>query len=83
MNVENIHPLHKAIMEECCENVLSQQDKSDNLLLVAMVQAKFSSSLPVLQGILRAALQVGNADQVTLNYRQQTFIIPAKSKLLS
>lgn len=79
--VKDIHPLHKAIMEECCENAVNNpQNITDEATLAYAAQVSFITALSTLKGTLKGALKLG--DQVTLNYRNQTFLIPKDSKLL-
>ena len=79
--IKEIHPLHKAIMEECCENAINNpQNVTDSATLVYAVQVSFITALSALKGTLLGALKLG--DQVTLNYRGQIFIIPRDSNLL-
>lgn len=81
LKITDIHPLHKAIMEESCENAINNPQKiTDRDTLIYATQVSFLTALSALQGTLKGALELG--DQVTLNYRNQTFIIPKNSKLL-
>jgi len=84
ISIENIHPLHKAVLEECCENAINNEQgvKDENTLQYA-VQVAFVTCLSTLKGTLNSSLEVANADQVTLNYRGQSFVIPKDSPLLS
>jgi hypothetical protein len=81
--IKEVHPLHKAIMEECCENALNNpQNVTDPDTLVYAVQVAFLTCNSTLKGTLAASLELADADQVTLNYRNQTFIIPKNSPLI-
>jgi len=81
--IKELHPLHKAMMEECCENALNNPQKvSDTDTLVYAVQLAFLTCNSSLKGTLTGALTAVNADRVTLNYRNQTFIISKISPLL-
>lgn len=81
--IKELHPLHKAMMEECCENAINNpQQVTDKDTLVLAVQVAFLTCNSTLKGTLAASLQLTDADQVTLNYRNQTFIIPKNSSLL-
>ena len=81
LKIHNMHPLHKAMLDECCENALqNKQGITEKDTLMFAVQVGFVSANALLQGTLKAALAIG--DQVTLNYRGQTFIIPKDSPLL-
>ena len=80
---KSIHPLHKAMMEECCENSINNpQNVTDRNTLISAVQIAFITCNSILKGTLEASLKLANADQVTLNYRGQSFIIPKNSPLL-
>ncbi|MFN8310779.1 MAG: hypothetical protein U0T73_12520 [Chitinophagales bacterium] len=79
--IKELHPLHKAMVEECCENALNNpQNVTDKDTLVYAVQVAFLTSNSTLKGTLTASLEAANADQVTLNYRNQTFIIPKNQR---
>ena len=81
--IGDIHPLHKAMMEECCETALQNPNNLKDLdALVFAVRTAFVASNNVLKVTLRSSLNSFNADQITLNYRNQTFIIPKNSSLL-
>ena len=82
LNLKEIHPLHKAIFEECCENALANKDDIKELkTLIFAVQISFLTCLSALKGTLTASFEY--ADNVTLNYRGQTFEIPKNSNLLN
>ena len=81
LGVTSVHPLHEAMLQECCETALAnKQDLSDKTLLFLTVKIAFVTSNAMLKGLVNGALEYG--DQVTLNYRGQTFNIPKDSKLL-
>lgn len=81
--IKELDPLHKAMMEECCENAINNpQQVTDKDTLVLAAQVAFLTCNSTLKGTLTASLQLADADQVTLNYREQTFIIPKNSPLL-
>lgn len=81
LNLVQIHPLHKAIIEECCENAIKSQEEIKELeTLIFAVQVSFLTCLSALKGTLVASLKF--ADTVTLNYREQTFNITKDSVLL-
>jgi hypothetical protein len=81
--IKEIHPLHKAIMEECCETALENPDKLNDLdSLVLAVRMAFVTCNSILKGTLQGSLKSFDANQITLNYRNQTFIIPYNSPLL-
>jgi hypothetical protein len=82
--IKELHPLHKAMMEECCENALNNpQNLTDNDTLIFAVQVAFLTCNSTLKGTLTASLKLAASDQLTLNYRNQTFIIPQNSPLLN
>jgi len=81
LNLNEIHPLHKAIIEECCEGALeNKQGVKDLETLKFAVQVSFITCLSALKGTIIASLEF--ADNVNLNYRGQTFNIPKNSNLL-
>ncbi|MCA8833347.1 hypothetical protein [Hymenobacter pini] len=81
--VPSIHPLHQAILEECCENALANdQGITGAIELKKVVHLAFLSALAAAKGILLGALTAADADQATLQYRGRTFVIPANSTLL-
>lgn len=81
--IKNIHPLHKAMMEECCETALKNPDNIQDLnALILAVRMAFVTCNSILKGTLQGSLKSFDANQVTLNYRSQTFIIPDNSPLL-
>ena len=83
-NISAVHPLHKAILEECCENALAnEQSVTDEVQLQYAVHVAFLTSFQVMKGIVRGSLETAHADQATLQYRGQTFLIPANSILLA
>jgi len=76
--LEKIHPLHDAMIDECCENALNSPGTDDIHLL--SVKIGFVTANATLRGLLSASLT--QADTVTLNYRGQTFIIDSNSPIL-
>jgi len=81
LGLNEIHPLHKAIIEECCESALeNKQNVEDIETLKFAVQVSFITCLSALKGTISASLEF--ADNVTLNYRGQKFNIPKNSILL-
>jgi hypothetical protein len=82
--IKEIHPLHKAIMEECCENAINNPQKiTDVNTLIMAVQVSFLTCDSTVKGALEGGLKVANADQVILNYRGQQFIITKDSPFLN
>lgn len=80
--LEKIHPLHQAIMEECCEHAINNPEKLNERDLIGAVKIAFYTCNETLRGTLRGSLEAANADQITLNYREQSFIIEKDSPLL-
>jgi len=81
--IKEIHPLHKAMMEECCEIAMKNPDNLKDLAaLILSVRMAFVTSNSVLKGTLQGSLKSFDANRVTLNYRNQTFIILENSPLL-
>ena len=79
LQIKAIHPLHKAMLEECCEHAINNNITDKETLRNAAMIA-FMTTNSTLQGTLKAGLKM--ADNVTLNYRGQSFTIDANSKLL-
>ncbi len=81
--IGDLHPLHKAMMDECCETALqSNPEITDKETLTLAVQVAFLTCNSTLKATLNSFLKLADADQVTLNYRNQTFTIPKNSNLL-
>ncbi|HMG16297.1 MAG TPA: hypothetical protein VK590_12655 [Saprospiraceae bacterium] len=81
--VNAIHPFHKALLEECCENAANNPDGvTDPTALLIGVGVAFISAKSSLKSILLAAFEQTSANEVTLNYRNQSFVIPENSPLL-
>ena len=48
LNLTEIHPLHKAIIEECCENALANKENINELqTLIFAVQVSFLTWSPI------------------------------------
>lgn len=78
-----IHPLHQAILMECCENVLANnQGITDLALLTFGVHTGFLAALAAAKSIIKGAITAADAEQATLQYRGHTFIIPATASFL-
>lgn len=81
--IQEIHPLHKAMLEECCENALkNEQGVTDLKTLIFAVQVSFVTCEKALKATLKTSVQGFGADGVTLNYRRQTFSLPLESSFL-
>ncbi|GGB64337.1 hypothetical protein GCM10007424_00260 [Flavobacterium suaedae] len=81
LTIEAIHPLHRSILEECCEHVLANTNL-DTQSIVIGVQVAFLACERTLRTTLKASLDSFNADEITLNYRGKTFIIKKDSPFL-
>lgn len=82
--LNEIHSLHKAMLEECCENALNNEQKVTDLeTLIFAVQTAFVSCNKILKETLKNAVENFGADQVNLNYRGQSFSIPKDSNFLN
>lgn len=77
-----IHPLHKAILEECCENAVENNNQLDSETLIYAVGLAFLTCDSTLKATMKAALKSNNADGITINYRNQTFDISKNSAFL-
>jgi hypothetical protein len=83
LNIDKIHPLHKEILLECCENVLATKNQSLDLkTLKDSVTVAFLATSSSLKGTLNGALKIGNANVVSINYREKTFEIERGSNFL-
>ena len=81
-NVDDIHPLHLAIMEECCENAINNSNGvSDKKVLQFAVDIAFLSANTVLKATLQAAL--ANRSMITLNFGGNAFEVNKNSALLN
>lgn len=80
--IPEIHPLHKAMMEECCENAINSNAEKDLETLIPIVHLAMLSCDSLLKGLLKGSLESTDADFVKLNYRNQTFTIPRDSPFL-
>lgn len=81
IGIEIIHPLHKAMLEECCENALAnEQGITDKEILVQSVMIAFVTCNSMLKGTIKAGLEHG--DIVNLNYRGLSFTIDKESPLI-
>ncbi|MFP5438967.1 MAG: hypothetical protein ACLGH8_14375 [Bacteroidia bacterium] len=77
----SVQPLHKAMLEECCEHaVASELSEIDSLVLAA--QVAFMTCDNTLRATLKASAEAADADKITLNYRNQSFTIDRYSPYL-
>ena len=77
--IERLHPLHDAMIDECCESALKTIGKTEEIYLQS-VKIGFLTANTALKGVLKASLS--QADTVTLNYRGQEFVIDENSTIL-
>lgn len=76
-----VHPLHQAMLEECCENALNnEQGVTDLKSLVMAARVAFLTCNTMLKGTIKAALEHG--DTVNLNYRGVQVSFDKNSKYL-
>lgn len=81
--IQEIHPLHKAMLEECCENALAnKQGVTDLKTLIFAVQVSFVTCEKALKATLKTSVESFKADGVTLNYRGETYSLPLESSFL-
>jgi hypothetical protein len=76
-------PLHKAMLMECCENVMQPHNTekySNEILMLSALQA-FEVSQSLMKGMI-AGMIPEFADTITLNYRGQTFILDKDSQIV-
>ena len=81
LTIEAIHPLHRAMLEECCEHALASTEL-DTQSMVIGAQIAFLECEKMLRAALKASADGLNADEITLNYRGKTFIIKQGSPFL-
>jgi hypothetical protein len=81
--IKEIHPLHKAILDECCESVIKNSAILDVEMQIHCVNISFIASFNTLKGVIKGALESTDSDVVTLNYREQQFLISKNSSLLT
>jgi len=76
-------PLHKAMLMECCENIMqphNTEKHNDDVLLLSTLQA-FEVSRNLMQGMIKGMIPEF-ADTITLNYRGETFILDKDSAIV-
>ena len=84
LSISDIHPLHKAMIEECCETAIKSNPEILDLdILTNAVQIAFLTCNSTLKATLQSAIELQNADEITLNYRKQKFIISKNSTLIN
>lgn len=83
LSIKSTHPLHEAILHEVCEKAIENpQGVTDVPTLIYACQVAFLTNLKLLQSTLISSMDATDADQVTLNYRNQTFVIKRDLVLL-
>ena len=78
-----LHALHKAMLMECCENVMqphNTEKHSYEILMISALQA-FEVSNSLMKGMI-AGMIPEFADTITLNYRGDTFILDKDSQIV-
>jgi hypothetical protein len=82
LRLQDIHPFHLAVLEECCENaVLNSHDVSNVTSVLHEAQVAFISVIPIVQQSMQAAFQ--NTDMVSFRYRNREFILQKNIILLT
>jgi|GEM_PF-1558286 len=82
LHLQNIHPFHLAVLEECCENaVLHSHDISHINTVKQEAQVAFISVIPIVLQSMQAAFQ--NTDTVSFPYRSREFILSKNIILLT
>lgn len=76
ISIKDIHPLHKAMLEECCENVI-KADKNNNFddkTLINSVGISFIECEKVLKSLIKGAFEsLDGKNEVNLTYRNENF----------
>jgi len=81
LKVSAIHPMHEAILEECCENAInSREGITDKETLLHVVQVAFMTCDSTIKGTIKAGRSQG--DIVTINYRNRTFTFKEDSEFI-
>ena len=81
LKVSELHLLHKAMLEECCENALNNDQGITELpTLVYAVRVAFLTCNNMMKNTINTALQ--HADIVNLNYRGLHFQFDKSSPFL-
>ena len=76
LSISEIHPLHRAIFEECCEHVENSDiDPNDEHTRMLAVQSAFSICESALKGTIKGVAECVKGESVNLNYRGETFVI--------
>lgn len=78
-----MHSLHKAMLMECCEKVMqphNTEKHSYEILMISALQA-FEVSNSVMKGMITGMIPEF-ADTITLNYRNEPFILDKDSQIV-
>lgn len=82
LGTEKIHPLQEAILDETLEDcikqgfhLLEEDEKNRNILI------SFNARLKVMEGTIKG-LMLSDADTITINYRNQTFVLDKKEAIV-
>lgn len=79
--VQEVHPIHKAMLEEACEHVLKKRNEFDSMEeMVKAVHLSFLVLNPMFQSTMNAMLE--QADTVTINYRGVKDVLTSESPIL-
>jgi len=80
---KEISRLHRAMIEECCENTLKvTNDSMSDKDLILSTQMSFVTADNVLKGLIKGLIAKNDADTCTINYRGQSFVIDTNLKHL-
>jgi hypothetical protein len=81
--IASVHPLYRAMFEECCENAISNslESEDDEARILAVLLA-FITANSILKSVIGAAVKNAVDGRIAFTYRNQTFIIPHNSILL-
>lgn len=83
LNHPKITPLHSAMMLDCCNNVLKQEQKHEDIeTLYSMVIYLVVLNDELIKGILNICIQFLHEENVTLNYLDQKIVINKDSNWL-
>ena len=75
--------LHKAMLMECCENIMqphNTEKHNDDVLMLAALHA-FEVCRNLMQGMIKGIIPEFG-DTITLNYRGETFILDKDSSIV-
>jgi hypothetical protein len=82
LKLDNAHPFHLAILEECCETAtLHTHDISNSTAIAQSIHIAFLSSVSIWGKTLEAAFK--NTDQLAIELRGQRFLLDHNILLLT